>query len=881
MAFDLEQALKAWRKRLNKYQGFEPGNAEELLSHTRDAIDDLIASGMNAEEAFKKVTQDRIGDLEKLSQEYYKAKSMKSNPTPRYNPSLATNFLKVAFRNIAKSRPHSYINLAGLAIGLASVIVISVYIFSELSFDRFHQDHEQIYRVVNKVMRSGTALNYPQGPPGLAPALTANFPELEHATRLRTADRPLIKNGDVTFYEDNAFYADSAFLRIFDFEILKGNRRTALNQPNTIVLTASTARKYFGNEDPIGKIVLLDGTRPLQVTAIAADVPHNSHLSFDVLISFQTYIVPEGYLETLDSWVWMGFITYAKTHEGVDIPALEQKISDQYKKGDARWADMNLTVDLQPLSDIYLGSTDLYNPRNMFKGNSYTTLYSLLAVGVLIILIASFNYVNLSIAMAMSRFKEIAMRKVLGSTKGKLLVQFILESVLYTLIALVAAVVLVVAGVRLLPDDIGSQIYIEDNSIIVYGFVLFAFTCFIGMISGLFPALRLSSITSLELLRGTFKIKGHGLRNVLIGFQFALSASLISISLVIGKQIEFFQSKDLGFVKEGVVSINISSEMLEGKSQTIINMINDQTGVSNVSLASHLMGEGFAGNPMYLPEQQPEEAIQIAYLQTDEKFLQTMGLELVAGRFFSKDIARDSSETIVLNETAVKTLGLTNPIGKRVVFVRGLEREIVGVVRDFHYGSLHEQIGSMAIIEPYGRVVNLAVRMEGDNVFNTLRSIESQWRENFPDVPFEYQFQDELLQSLYQKETLFGNIIRFFSILATGIACLGLYSLAAISLAGKVKQISIRRVLGAPIQDILVLSAKNFVVLVVLACIISWPLVMYVMDKWLAGFAYHIDVNAYFFVATFITIMVITLVTLSYHLFKAITVNPAETLRDN
>lgn len=879
--FDLEKELADWRKRLNKYPGFEPGTAEELVSHVSDAIDDLVQSGMSEKDAFDLVTSEKIGDLEQLSREYHKAKSTMSYPTPGMNKSLAGNFLKVALRNIIKSRPHSFINLTGLIIGLASVIIISAYVFSELSFDRFHSDYDKIYRVINKVNRSGTQLNYPQGPPGLAPALTVNFPELEYATRMRIADRPLIKYEEATFYEDYAYYADSSFFRIFDFELIEGNRLTALSQPNQVVISESCAKKYFGSEEAINKILLLEGTRPLKVTGITKDIPHNSHLYFEMLISFQTFIVPDGYLETLDSWRWLGFFTYIKTYNNVNIPSLESKIANQFQKGDERWAKMDLTIFLQPLTDIYLGSTDLDNPHNLFRGSSYITIYSLIAVGLLIILIASFNYINLSIAMSMSRFKEIAMRKVLGSSKNKLLIQFVFESVLYALMALIAAGFIVWCVLRFLPESLSSQLYLENNTFLLYGTCLIIFTCLIGVVSGLFPALRMATISSLELLRGTFKLKGGILRNFLIGFQFALSASLIAISLIIGKQIEFFTNKNLGFARNGIISINISSDQLQGKERLIENLVRNNAGVQSTAFSSHMMGEGMSGNPLYLPEQQPEDAIQMAYFQTDYNFAATMNLQLTEGRYFSQDFSNDSTESIVLNETAIKTLGLTDPIGKKVIFTGGTEREIIGVVKDFHFNSLHQKIGALAIIMPFTTSQYLVAKLESPDVFNSLKSIESSWNETFPDVPFEFQFLDDYLQSLYQKEQFFSSVIQFFSILATAIACLGLYSLAAISLAGKVKQISIRRVLGAPIKDIIILSSKNFVLLILVSCIISWPLVLYIMNNWLNNFAYHVNLNSWFFGLTFIIILMITLITLSYHLFKAVTVNPAETLRDN
>lgn len=879
--FNLQHALKEWKKSLSKYEGFESGTSEELLSHVSDAIDDLVQQGYSEEEAFNKVSSEKVGDLKQLSEEYYKAKSVNASSHSTKTSSLASNFIKVAMRNITKSKPHSYINLIGLALGLASVIMISVYVFSELSFDKFHSDPQQIYRVLSKTKRGGNELIFPQGPPALAPALTSNFPEIVMATRVRYADRPLIQYGDKFNYEDHAFYADSSFLKIFDFELVKGNRETALNQPNTVVLTETVAKKYFGDEDPINKIITMEGSHPLLVTGVAKEVPPNSHFYFEVLISFQTYVVPDGYLADLNSWVWMGFLTYVKTYEGADVASLENKIARHITSSETRYEENDLKIELQSLPDIYLGSSHLSNPHNIFRTNSYNTIYSLMAVGLLIILIASFNYINLSIAMSMSRFKEIAMRKVLGSTKSKLIFQFILESVLYAFLSLMIAVGLLVVSQQFLPESITSKLYLDNASLLVCCLFIFLFVLLIGVVSGFFPALRLASISSLDLLKGTFKLKQGHMRNVLIGFQFALSAALVAISLIIGQQIEFFTNKSLGFQKEGIVAINIGSDQVIGKTEPLRNQLRAHSNILSISQASHIMGEGLSSGPLLLQGEDPEDAIQMNYFQTDYNFLNTMGLELIEGRYFSEDFSRDSTASILLNETAIKTLGLSEPLGKLVNFAGGQEREIIGVVKDFHFNSLHQAITPMAIIMPFTNVSQLMVRFEGDNLYRTLSGMEGIWKESFPNVPFEFQFLDDHLKSLYQKESFFANVIQFFTILATGIACLGLYSLAAISLAGKVKQISIRRVLGAPIQSIVLLTGKNFLLLVIISTLLSWPLVWYVMNGWLDNFAYHIEISPWFFAITLGAIILITVVTISYHLFKAVTINPAETLRDN
>lgn len=879
-SFNLDEAIQTWRRNLNKYPGFEEGTSEELESFVRDSVADLVAGGMPEEEAFKKVTQDKIGDLEMLSNEYYKAKSVSSKAKPARGTTLAGNFLKVALRNISKSKPHSYINIAGLVIGFTSIILIANYLVAEFSFDKFHNDHQKIYRVVNRVQRGETQLNFPMSPPALAPSLLTDFPEIVEVTRIRYSDTQLLQYQDATYYENSVFYADSSFFKIFDFELISGNPLTALNHPNAIVITEKIAQKYFGTADALNKTLILEGDRTLTVTGVLKNIPRNSHIDFDMLISFQTFRVSAGNLAGLTSWVWMSFMTYIKTHEGVDINRLEEKIKNHYLSHEPRFSEMKLAIDLQKLSDVYLGSTDLENNSQLFRVNSYTTLYSLLAVGLLIILIASFNYINLSIAISMKRFKEIAVRRVLGSTKGKLIFQFMMESVIYAMLALALAVCVAYLLQTLLPSSLSSKLNFTTQSLGLFSLAMIAFALLVGVVSGIFPALRLASVHALELLKGNFKLQGGVFRNLLTGFQFTLSAVLIAVSLIIARQIDFFSKKDLGFTDKGIVSINIGSDQFNGKARTLQKLLESQPGVQSVAQSNHIIGEGTAASPLYLKGQTPDDAIQMNYYQTDYNFQKTLGLQLVQGRYFSEAFKNDSTGSIVLNETAVKALGLTDPIGQRVIFTGGIEKEIIGVVKDFHYGSLHQEIASLAMIMPFTYVENLIVHIDGDMI-RTLGAMENAWKKAYPGLPFEFRFQDSHLQTLYEKDKLFSTLIRFFSILAMLIACLGMYSLAALALASNLKQISIRRVLGAPAKDIMLLVGKSFFVLVLIATVLSWPLVWYAMNQWLSNFAYHIELNISFLVITLITVITITVVTISYHLFKASTVNPAEILRDN
>lgn len=794
--------------------------------------------------------------------------------------SIALNFLKVALRNIVRSSPHSYINIAGLIIGFSIIILISAFVFYEFSFDKFHKDYDRIYRVNNSIKRGDTELNSPACPPALGPSLATDFPEIEAATRIRYSEAQLIRYNEVTNYETLVFYADSSFFKIFDFEFMLGNPLTALNQPNSIVINEKMAQKYFGRIPVLDEMLILDGNRPLKVTGVIKSIPQNSHFDFDMLISFQTFRVSEGSAQGLDSWSWLGFINYVKVHESVNIPLLERKIENEYKAKRPVYAEMNLKVSLQNLSQIYLGSSEIVNKDQIFRVNSYTSVYSLMVVGLLIIIIAFINYVNLSTAISLNRYKETAVRKVLGSSKGKLILQFTMESVLYVMVALMLAFFVAFLAQSFLPYSISSKLQLRTSEFLLLGAFLFLFAILIGIISGIFPAVRLSSTHSLDLLKGSFRVHGNILRNALIGFQFALSGALITVSLIIGKQVEFFLQKELGFKENGIISININSDQFNGKAGLLQSILGAQREVKLVSQSNHIMGEGLSGGPIWLKEKDREGAVQVAYFQADYNFASTMELELTQGRFFSEQFHGDSTGSIVLNEKAVSALGLSNPIGHRVMFMGQTEKEIVGIIKDFHFASLHDEISPMAIVMPFTYPKNLIVSLERGNIHDILDNLESAWKGAFPDLPFEVRFLDSHLQSLYEKEMLLSTAVQFFTALSAVIACLGLYSLAAILLASKLRQISIRRVYGASAKDILILNGKGFLFLVLIASIISWPIAWYTMHKWLDNFAYRIELDVSFFMISLIAILGITLLTISYHLLKATTVNPAKILRE-
>lgn len=879
--FDLEKAVQSWRNKLHKYSGIEPGDIEEFEDHLRNTIEEMIQNGHSPEEAFNTVISRDWKNLKDVSKEFT---HMRFRPTNQ-SLSLLNNFLKVSFRSLRKRWTYSAINLFGLIVGLTSVFGISIYVVNELSYDRFHENGKEIHRVVNLFKKASGQLHYPLAPPALAPTVGTNLTGIKRVTRLRRTSDMLLEFGNNKFIESTGFYADSSFLKMFTFPLSQGDYLTALDAPNSIVLTDALAKKYFGNENPMGKILTFDDTRTLKVTGIIEEVPSNSHFQFDYLISFETYIVPDGYLADLTSWGWVGFLTYFQLEKNADVEELERLLTETYKSYNTSSVYTDIEVTLQALSDIYLYSNHLGNPDgNMFATNSEETVFSLMAVAFLILFIASFNYLNITLVSFQTRFKELGIRQVMGSGKSKLLIQLILESVIVVCLAGIVALTIAFTLLKMNFGEINVDGIINFQSIgLAFGFLLIL-SILLGLITGTAAGSSMVQSKTLDLLKGqklTKSKKGHFRYSMLL-VQFFISAGLIMLSIIIGNQINYMNEKSLGYEKEGIIVLaGIREHMAEHYEQLQDRFANNPAILSSAR-SNHVFEGGASGNSMRFSNWPVNQSMQTAYFQVGYDFPEVVGLNLLQGRFFSRDIASDSTHSVIINETAAKALGIETLENQKILFTRDDEMEIIGIVEDFHFRSLHHEITPLALVMPFTNPKYMAIKYKTNNLPQLIDQIESSWEElNQGKSEITISFLDDVLASQYQKDYYFSGIIQLFTVLAIFIACLGLWGLTSIAINLKLKQISIRKVLGAQPKDILLSIGKTFLIAAMIGTLISWPIVYLISNDWLESFAYHVEPSFLVLVQSIVLITVISLATLFAQYYKIVKTNPATILQND
>ncbi|MDX1673141.1 MAG: ABC transporter permease, partial [Balneolaceae bacterium] len=564
--FNLEQAIQSWKKSLKSSPAFEEGQVQEMETHLRDRIDQYLKQGISEEKAFKKAAA-QFGPVEEIGDEVYKTKSTGIDATPPWKqkswiPGMLPNYLKIALRNITGNKLQSAINILGLAVGLACCILIYMFVRQQFSYDTFHENSQDIYLLTYQEIDRPGARYFSTTSPPMGPNIQQEFPEVKHALRLRDSQNNVFTYRDKRFYEQNIFYADSTFFEVFSFPLAIGNPKTALNRPGTVVLTAETARKYFGNENPIGRELILDGERSLEVTGVLKPIPAHTHLPLSLLISFETFRVPAGYPVTLNSWEWVSFHTYLRLQEGTDPEQLESKLPGFLQKHRSEEMAARGRLLLQPVTDIYLSE----EPRNeiMRYGNA-NYAYGLGAIAVMILLIAGFNFMNISTAQSLKRGKEAGIRKVLGSNRGRLTAQFLGESVIKALMAFFVAIFLVGFTDEYFSGLFGFELtYNSEILLLLTGIFLFI-TLFVGIGAGLYPALKISNFKPGEVLKGKLTTSRSSLyvRNALMTMQFAISIGLIIGSLVISGQIRFLQSKELGFDQEQTIVLKVVREQFE------------------------------------------------------------------------------------------------------------------------------------------------------------------------------------------------------------------------------------------------------------------------------------------------------------------------------
>jgi putative ABC transport system permease protein len=794
------------------------------------------------------------------------------------------NYLKTAFRSIRKNRLYSAINVIGLTVGLCACLLIGVYILHELSYDKFNANANRIVRVTMEYSNAGTVNKTATTGTKTGPVFKRTFPSIEAYARTYITHN-VIKYDDKTFDEPHILYADEPFFTIFSFKIIKGNAATALDAPDKIVLTQSTAKKYFGNEDPINKI-LTTGGKDLHVSAVCEDAPQNSQIKFD----FVTQFLNLGNFVKEETWWNANWITYLLLKDKNSISQLQQQVNG-YMKSPAVRADAGmqgndyLAYHLEPLTKVHL-----YSQLPGFEPNgSITYIYMFSIIALLILVIACANYTNLAIAQSANRNAEVGMRKVMGASKRQVFLQFISESLAVTSIAAILAFALSMALISPFNAITGKHftpaILLQPVPIIF----LILFALFISFFAGLYPAIIASGSQLISILKKGFSFTGRGntLRRTLIVAQFAISVFLIIYTAIILQQMNYMQTKNLGYNKDHLVVLPIGGTMLQ-HFQILKDAFQQVPGVESVTASYETPENVEWGDGIKAVDEKGTHAISLNAMPVDLDFTKTLKMQIIAGRDFQQsdfalpDTSNDNKnfrQPYIINETLAKKLGWTPQQAIGRIISKDVSGPVVGVVKDFNFTSLHDPIGPLLIFLGRDFSRDYILRINGNNIKNTLSGLEAVWKQRIPDRPFSYHFLEDDYNKLYMAEQRTSSLFTIASSLAIILACLGLFGLAAYSTVQRTKEIGIRRVLGASMANITLLLSKNFLQLVLIAILIAVPLAWWAGNKWLQDFAFRIPVHSYIFIATAIVTIAIALATVAFHSIRTTLKNPVKSLR--
>ena len=800
------------------------------------------------------------------------------------------NYIKIAFRNLWKNIGYSAINIFGLAIGLAICLLITLYIVDELRYDRYNEKAERIYRVNTDIRFGGGDLHLAVASDPMGPTLKRDYPQVEEYTRIyASSGTKLIKKGSDYINEPAVAHVDSTFFNVFTLPAIAGDTRTALNEPNTVVITESAAKKYFNNINVIGKTVEADET-PYKITAVIKDIPQASHFHFDFLFSMDS--VDYGWGNYLSN----NFQTYVVLKEGTDYKEFEKNFKQVLVKylvpqakqfmeinsmEDFEKAGNKLEYTLMPVTDIHLKSD---RAPELDTNSNIQYVYIFGAVALFVLLIACINFMNLSTARSASRAKEVGIRKVLGTEKKTLIVQFLSESIITVLIALIIAIGIAKLMLPLF-NDLSAKTLLLRN-LFASGFlpVIILLPLVVGTLAGIYPALFLSNFKPIVVLKGNANntFKKSQLRSALVVFQFATSIILIIGTIVVYRQLNYIQTKNLGFKKEQVLIIN-GTGALENNAETFKNEVLNLPGVTSGTLSSFLPVSSARNDITFSKTAvlDSKTGVNMQRWAVDYDYMKTLGMEIAKGRSFSKEFGSDSS-AIIINETAAQLLGFDSPIGTKMYAFDDANKptvfEVIGVVKNFHFESLRQNIGPLAML--LGRSQgNASFKVATTDIQNLLATIGNKWKAIAPGLAFGYRFMDESFDEMYRGEQRVGKIAITFTTLAILIACLGLFGLVTYSTQQRVKEIGIRKALGASISNIVAMLSQDFLRLVLLSLLIASPLAWWAMNKWLEDFTYRISISWWVFAIAAVAAVIIALITLSFQSIRAALANPVKNLR--
>jgi putative ABC transport system permease protein len=787
---------------------------------------------------------------------------------------MLKNIIIVALRNIRKDIGYSSINILGLTLGISSALMLVIYISDELSYDRYHEKADRIYRVSSTITETDDQFTWIVAQIPFGHQVREDYPEVETAVRIFNFGRNLFRFDDKEFYEENFYYADSSIFDLFSYRFVSGSAHSALTEPNTMVITRSAAYRYFGNSEPIG-LSLVSGDRPFRVTAVIEDIPYNSHLRYDALISRST--LPEE----LGNWGNFGVFTYLLLPADIDIEEFSEKLNGMYEKYMAEiFERMGISIEynLEPITRIHLYSTHAGEPEPT-GSIAYVSIFGVVAI--FLILIASMNYMNLATARSIRRAREVGLRKVVGSGRPGLIMQFLAESATLTIISLLLSLFVVAL---LLPEfnrlaGKNFEINIVWSLPVITSLIVIILVA--GFIGGSYPAFFLSRFNPVKVLKGEISggKSGNLLRKILVVIQFTVSVVMIICTMMVFRQINFLKNKDLGYKMDNIIAMQLDNQEMARNLPVFKESLLKSGYVESVTFTNAQMGEG---SPKIIFRMETNEGMAdrgVNFAIVDHDFIETMGIQMIKGRNFNRDMPTDTLLAVLVNETLAARMNWDDPIGKRVEVGEGeqLRAVVIGVIKDYNQTGVYNEVESLMMIYRYHSPF-IYVRL-GPDVQSGIRHIEGLWRELYPGQPFTYFFLADKFAEQFEGDEKRGFIFMLFTVLAILIASMGLFGLASYMVEQRTREIGIRKVFGAGEMSIVTLISRDFILLVSVSILLAFPVAWYFMKSWLENFAYHTGMSMAVFAGAAVIILVITLATVNIQAWKAAMTNPSDSLR--
>lgn len=789
---------------------------------------------------------------------------------------MISNLFKTALRNITSKFGYTLLNVLGMTLAITASLFLTLYVLDEISFDRYHEKADRIYRVQSYIQETDDEFTWIVAQVPFAPQVKLDYPEVESVTRLFDVGRVLYKHNDIEHNEENMYYADSTFFDIFSYKLLDGSFEGALNKPNTVVLTETLARKYFGDKNPIGQS-LQNGDELYQVTAVMEDVPRNSHVIFDGLVSRST--LPQEF----GSWGNFGVFTYLLLNEGTSSVQFEEKLKDMYPGYMASIFEpigIKITYQLMAIRDIHLRSDSAAEPQPT-GSIQYVIIFSIVAL--LLLLIATLNYINLSTARSAKRAKEISLRKVVGSNRGPLIAQFLTESTLLTLISLLLGIVLIIIFLPRLNILSGKSFTLDILSEPIFIISIIGIMLIVGVIGGLYPAFYLSRFSPVDVMKGSFQSgSSKGLfRKILTIVQFTISGAMIACTVIVFMQLSYLQNKDQGWNMERVAMLQLPDNEPVTKMRLLKERLMDSPLIENVTLTSNQLGQG---SPKVIFSVETDEGMQqrgVNFAVVDDDFIETLGIEVLDGRDFSIDYIGDTITGVLVNQVLADRFNWEEPIGKMVQLGDGTQimGSVIGLIRDYHQTGMYNEVESLMLLFRLDNAI-MYIKL-GENEAEALEATRQAWEEVFPGKDFDYTYLVDNFSEQFGNDKNRSTIFLLFTLLTIVIACLGLFGLASYTVEKRTGEIGVRKVFGASESKVLGMISFEFIILMIISFIVSVPVVVYLMSDWLQNYVYRINISPLVFVLTLVLTLVPTALTVSYQAIKAARTNPAEALREH